>query len=83
MSEINKRTDGIICGTKDFCCVICSNVSYQNVIENINYCILCVKTSKILDTVDEFEHICNPENNDKCESAFEKGGDEDDIASAA
>ena len=43
----------------------------------------CVKASETLYVFDEFKRVSVADKNDDCTSPFEKGGDENDVASAA
>ena len=60
----------------------------QHIIDNLNYYKYCVEVSKIWDTnngtdANGFERIFNPENNEDGVSAFDKDGDEYNVASAS
>ena len=62
---------------------ICFNTICHNIVDNLNYCKYYFAKSITLGTTDEFERICNPENDEDCVLAFEKVGDEYDVTFTA
>ena len=77
-----------LCGTKGCLYQILSKTICQHIIDNLNYYKYCVEVSKIWDTnngtdANGFERIFNPENNEDGVSAFDKDGDEYNVASAS
>ena len=61
MYKIKNIMDSTICETEGCLYKIRSKTSCDNILDNLNYYKYCVKVSKALHTIDEFERIHNPE----------------------
>ena len=87
MCEINSKLDTNLCRIEGCLYQICSKPECHDIIDNFNYCKYCVEASKSWDVNNGtdsnwFEPKFNAGKNEDFVSAFQKVGDDDDIASA-